>query len=326
MSVSTIISNMLCNSMHQSRIKSIIPLVESLIRTKQMKLTPVGRGLSQLVASQERSCIRRVDRCLANCYYQTHFIDIYAAITRWLLASHVNPLIVVDWSSLPNIHQRREEGEHCILRASLVSQGRGLTLYEEIHAKAYEDVFGYPPPNKEERKRGKVCNFAGVYGAGYTKFLITANLEDNETSKAAFKKVSTLYEGVNQWKKELIRGLKHDGYVRNLFGRTRKFSNVSMDDEREAINWTIQSSGHDILKIYLMEVVDRFRDEELFKTLLISEVHDSQTYDTTKEEIDDAYKIISELAMNLNPLINQCFGVTMRIPIIAEVEKSTHWS
>ena len=139
MSVSTIISNMLCNSMHQSRIKSIIPLVESLIRTKQMKLTPVGRGLSQLVASQERSCIRRVDRCLANCYYQTHFIDIYAAITRWLLASHVNPLIVVDWSSLPNIHQRREEGEHCILRASLVSQGRGLTLYEEIHAKAYEN-------------------------------------------------------------------------------------------------------------------------------------------------------------------------------------------
>jgi hypothetical protein len=139
MSVSAIISNILGRSIHLNRIKSLVPLIESIISTKKMRLTQIGRGLSRLLPSQERSCIRRVDRCLANGYYQKKSVEFYSAITRSLLATHPNPIIVVDWSSLPNTSRRFNEGEHCLLRASLVSRGRGLTLYEEIHPKAYEN-------------------------------------------------------------------------------------------------------------------------------------------------------------------------------------------
>lgn len=139
MSVSSILNTLLQDSIHLSRINSLTPLVESIICTKKTKLTLVGRELSGKLGTQERSCIRRVDRCLANTYYQNHSRDIYSSLSHWLLEHYPNPIIIVDWSSAPNSSQRFEQGGFCILRATLASVGRGITLYEEIHEKQYEN-------------------------------------------------------------------------------------------------------------------------------------------------------------------------------------------
>ena len=48
------------------------------------------------------------------------------------------PIILVDWTGLPNSHKMTEEGEHCALRASLIAEGRSITLYEEVHPKKKE--------------------------------------------------------------------------------------------------------------------------------------------------------------------------------------------
>lgn len=139
MSVSRILYTLLQHSIHLSRINSLSPLIESIICTKKTKLTLVGRELSGKLGTQERSCIRRVDRCLANTYYQNHSSDIYSSLSHWLLEHYPNPVIVIDWSSVPNSRQNFEQGEFCLLRASLASIGRGINLYEEIHEKQYEN-------------------------------------------------------------------------------------------------------------------------------------------------------------------------------------------
>jgi len=139
MSVRAILYTLFQDSIHLSRVNSLSPLVESIICTKKTRLTVVGRELSGKLGTQERSCIRRVDRCLANSYYQNHSQDIYSSLSHWLLEYYPNPIIVVDWSGVPNSSQRFEQGTFCILRATLASIGRGITLYEEIHEKQFEN-------------------------------------------------------------------------------------------------------------------------------------------------------------------------------------------
>lgn len=197
---------------------------------------------------------------------------------------------------------------------------------KDIHDEMYMALFHEPPPNKERRKKAKTANFCGVYGGGYKKFILSAELPDNEESRELYKIASNRYPGVAEWKKEVIRGLYRSRSVRNLFGRIRCFNHIDMDVEREAINWIIQSSGHDVLKIYSMEMCDLLKEHGLLDTLLVSEVHDSNTFDSPPEEVDEAFQLIVKIGENLNPLIEEMYGVKMRVPIMAETEIMTQWA
>jgi DNA polymerase-1 len=211
-----------------------------------------------------------------------------------------------------------------------ISQDRNLLKIfntgQDIHDEMYLALFGVYPPDKVERKKAKTGNFCGVYGGGYKKFLQSTGLGDCAESRKLFDIVSNRYPGVQAWKDGVIRELRRSMAVRSIFGRSRLFTTVDMDAEREAVNWIIQSSGHDILDIYLMELCDRIARAGLEKTLLVSEVHDSVTLDSPKEEFEEAFEIIKELASNLNPLIEEMFGVRMRVPIIADTEVMEHWA
>ena len=165
----------------------------------------------------------------------------------------------------------------------------------------------------------------GVYGGGYWKFIISAELPDCPESRALYNKVNSRYPGVAAWKTHVIAGLYATGNVRNLFGRIRHFEHVDKNIEREAINWIIQSSGHDILKIYCMELNDEIERAGLKDVLFVSEVHDSNTFDCKPEDVEQVRAIVERVGSNLNPLIEEMFGVKMRVPIFAEVEVHKRW-
>lgn len=138
MQVPKIVHQLLNATIHKTRIKSLIPIIQAIIVSKQLRLTQLGRSLD--TAGKERSGIRRVDRLLANYYYQEKAIDIYKAITQIVLMNQGRPIILVDWTALPNNNQlTTKEGEYCALRASLISEGRSITLYEEVHSKKKEN-------------------------------------------------------------------------------------------------------------------------------------------------------------------------------------------
>lgn len=126
---------MLGTAIHKTRIKTLSVLIEGVIDSKELKLTSLGRHIK--IKGKECSAINRVDRFLGNPYYQTHSFEIYKAITQKAVHTIKQPLLVVDWSSIPGSHLTKL-GEHCILRASLAAQGRSVTLYEEVHPKSRE--------------------------------------------------------------------------------------------------------------------------------------------------------------------------------------------
>jgi len=191
----------------------------------------------------------------------------------------------------------------------------------DIHAMAFQQVFGRPHENKEERKKGKTINFAGVYGCGIEKFQLLTGTTDEKL----FYKTQNLYPGVNRWKEEVIKQLHYNGRIRSIFGRTWEFLSAKPADEREAINRIIQSSGHDILDIYIMETMDEIKKAGLTNTLLINETHDSFTLDSPDEEYRIAFQIVEKVAQRLVSLITECFGVQMIVPITAEVKLLEEW-
>src|SRR5690348_13445238 len=127
MHVGAIVQELLGTSIHQTRIDTLSVLVEGVIRCKELKLTSLGRHLE--IDGKECSAINRVDRFLGNPFYQTQSIKIYRVITQKAVGHLMSPFLIVDWSSIPGSHLT-SSGEHCFLRASLVAQGRSITLYE----------------------------------------------------------------------------------------------------------------------------------------------------------------------------------------------------
>ena len=97
MHVSGIVQELLGTSIHKTRIKTLTVLVDGIIHCKELKLTSLGRNLD--TKGKECSAINRVDRALANPFYQTQAIDIYRCIAQKVIGKTKAPLLIVDWSS-----------------------------------------------------------------------------------------------------------------------------------------------------------------------------------------------------------------------------------
>lgn len=136
MYVEKILYQLLNKSIHKTRIKSLSTTLLAIIKSKQLSLTRLGRSLE--IKGKERAGIRRVDRLLANKYYQNRSIEIYKAITRWVVNNQGRPIILVDWTGIPNSKLKAKKGEHSAIRASIIAEGRSITLYEEVHPKKKE--------------------------------------------------------------------------------------------------------------------------------------------------------------------------------------------
>jgi hypothetical protein len=89
-----------------------------------LSLSSLGREIDLPI--KVRSGIRRADRFLGNKKLHQERESIYQAIITRVIGSAHRPDILIDWSNIPNT-------THHILRASLVAQGRAITLYEEVH-------------------------------------------------------------------------------------------------------------------------------------------------------------------------------------------------
>lgn len=201
---------------------------------------------------------------------------------------------------------------------------------EDIHKNMAVFLTGQEPKNEKERKdNGKTPNYVGIYGAGFNKFWSKISVEDERTARQLYEKVKTRYPAVNEWKKHVEQLLRRDHKVVNLFGRVRYFAPAELrkwfDVVREAVNWIVQSSGHDILKVFLMRLVDRFRDVSP-AILLVDEAHDEGVFDVPGSYVKAVVDIMEHESAQLNQLIAEELGVQMLVPIKADITIGETWS
>lgn len=112
-------------SIHKKRLVSLFDIVETAMQTQYVTLTGLGRRLPSTTKVKHK--IKKVDRLLGNKHLQRERVEIYKQLSRRLIGKRKTPNIIIDWSPLA------EGSYYYLLRASLASKGRAITIYEETY-------------------------------------------------------------------------------------------------------------------------------------------------------------------------------------------------
>lgn len=186
---------------------------------------------------------------------------------------------------------------------------------QDIHSSTAMRVFGIERPEDvtaNMRRQAKAVNFGIVYGI--SDYGLSQNL--GITRKAAQQYIDTYfdkYPGVKKYMEEIVREAKEAGFVETLYHRRRYLPEINSRNfnlrsfaERTAINTPIQGSAADILKIAMIELDRRLKEEKMQATMLL-QVHDELVFEvpeTEKEQLDQLVKEVMETAVKLHvPLI-----------------------
>ncbi|MDL2233539.1 DNA polymerase I [Ruminococcaceae bacterium OttesenSCG-928-L11] len=172
---------------------------------------------------------------------------------------------------------------------------------EDIHRNTAAQVFDMPPLmiTPLMRSRAKAVNFGIVYGIGAYSLSRDIGVTVAEADQYIKSYLAT-YSGVRQYMEDTIRFATENGYVKTLFERRRYLPELASSNrpnrefgKRVAMNTPIQGTAADIIKIAMVRVYKRLRDEGL-KSRLILQVHDELIVESPLAEADTAAAILRE--------------------------------
>ena len=194
---------------------------------------------------------------------------------------------------------------------------------QDIHAATAARIYGKPIEqiSKDERRNAKTANFGIIYGI--SAFGLAQQLDCSRTEAkqliddyfAAFPRVISYIES----QKELAR---QRGYAETLFGRKRYLPDINSHNatvrsfaERNAVNAPIQGTAADIIKMAMVSIHRRLKEEHL-NAQMIMQVHDELNFNVPKNEVDRVREIVVTEMQN---------AVHLSIPLIAECGVGENW-
>jgi DNA polymerase-1 len=172
---------------------------------------------------------------------------------------------------------------------------------EDIHTNTAAQVFGLPPDfvTPLMRSRAKAVNFGIVYGIGAYSLSQDIGVTISEADRY-IKDYLAAYAGVRQYMEDVVKSGEENGYVKTLFGRRRylpelasKNRNMREFGKRVALNAPIQGTAADIIKIAMIRVYNRLKQEK-FTARLILQVHDELIVEAPHEEAERAKEILAQ--------------------------------
>ncbi len=170
---------------------------------------------------------------------------------------------------------------------------------EDFHRVTASQVFDTPLDEVTPllRSRAKAVNFGIVYGISAFSLAQDIGVWPNE-AKAYIDAYLSKYHGVRDYMKHIVEQARADGYVSTLYGRRRelpelKSSNFNMRSfgERVALNMPIQGTAADIIKLAMVRVYRRLREEKL-QARLILQVHDELIVECPEEEAERVCELL----------------------------------
>ncbi len=195
----------------------------------------------------------------------------------------------------------------------------GYDIHAATAAKIYkEDI---KDVTRDQRTRAKRANFGIIYGI--TVFGLAERLDISRSEAAAlidgyfatFPKVWDYMERAKQTARE-------HGYVETFFHRRRYLPDINSHNatvrgfaERNAINAPIQGSAADIIKVAMVRIHRRFREEGL-RSKMILQVHDELNFSVLPEERDRVENIVLTEMQNAYPL---------SVPLVADSGWGSNW-
>lgn len=194
---------------------------------------------------------------------------------------------------------------------------------QDVHALTASKVYGVPLEEVTAQMRSscKAVNFGIVYGI--SDFSLAQDIGVTKKEAAAFiASYLETYPGVKRYMDEIKASAKESGYVETLFGRRRYLPelksrqfNVRSFGERVAMNTPIQGTAADIIKIAMVRVRNRLREEGL-ESRLILQVHDELILESPLAEAGRAEQLLRE---------EMEAAFSMQVPLVAEAHSGYDW-
>ncbi|WP_101016872.1 DNA polymerase I [Helicobacter pylori] len=190
----------------------------------------------------------------------------------------------------------------------------------DIHLETSKALFGEDLA-KEKRSIAKSINFGLVYGMGSKKLSETLNIPLNEAKsyiEAYFKRFPSIKDYLNRMKEEILKTSK----AFTLLGRYRVFDFTGANDYvkgnylREGVNAIFQGSASDLLKLGMLKVSERFKNNPSVRLLL--QVHDELIF-----EIEE--KNAPELQQEIQRILNDEV-YPLRVPLETSAFVANRWN
>ena len=171
----------------------------------------------------------------------------------------------------------------------------------DIHSKTASQIFGVDvnDVSSKQRSEAKAINFGIVYGK--TDFGLSQDLNiPVPQAKAYIESYFANYDKIKVFMDDAIKNATDNGYALTIFNRRRYIPEINSSNfmvrnqgKRFAMNAPIQGSAADIIKIAMVNVFTRLKDESL-KSRLILQVHDELIVEAVEEELDKVCNIVKE--------------------------------
>lgn len=182
----------------------------------------------------------------------------------------------------------------------------GFEQGADIHRMTASQVFHIPFDEVPSRLRSqaKAINFGIVYGISAYSLSQDIGVSVKEAQEYINNYLHT-YQGVSDYMQRSIQQAREHGFVETLFHRPRYLPDINASkaplrafSERVAMNMPIQGTAADIIKLAMIHVYRRLRDEGL-KARLILQVHDELIVEAPKEEAEKVRDIVVQEMENV---------------------------
>ena len=193
----------------------------------------------------------------------------------------------------------------------------------DIHAATAAKIFhkDITLVTPDERRKAKTANFGIIYGISAFGLAERMGVSRQEAKQLIDGYFDT-YPGVKSYMDRSIELARERGYTETIFHRRCYLPDINSHNavvrgyaERNAINAPIQGSAADIIKIAMIRIHQRMREEQL-RSRMILQVHDELNFTVLPEEKARLEALVLEEMQTACPL---------RVPLIADCGWGTNW-
>lgn len=172
---------------------------------------------------------------------------------------------------------------------------KGQDIHAATAAKIYKTDLEHV--SREQRSKAKTANFGIIYGISTFGLAERLNVERRE-AKELIDGYFANYPHVKEYMDESIRVAREKGYIETIFKRKRYLPDINSRNavvrgyaERNAINAPIQGSAADIIKVAMIRIYRRFREEGI-QSKMILQVHDELNFSVVPAEKEKVQQIV----------------------------------
>ena len=211
---------------------------------------------------------------------------------------------------------------------------------EDIHTLVASQVFGTPlgEVTSSQRRSAKAVNFGVIYGQ--SPFGLAKSLGISQEEAAAFiDGYFATYQGVADFITKTLAECHRQGFVSTILGRRRAIHGVRPEKvsgtfsaaeqvpdtlsrrpltlpERTAVNTVIQGSAADLIKLAMIAIAKRLREDQRSAKMIL-QIHDELVFEAPADEIDELATLVRHQMQSV---------LSLRVPLKVDLKSGDNWA